>query len=450
MIKTYILDTNILMRAPEAIDGFADNEVVITGTTLEELDNNKNAMGERGYNARAAIRAINALRERKGSFRDGYPTAGGGTFRIETDNIKASLPQGWDISKPDNRIISTALTLKQLNSSKKPTILVTNDIAMNIKAEAAGMPVEGYLNESIQEDYTGRRVVELDDYTIIEELYKTGEIDAGKIDPKLYDSHPNEYFILKCGSSSALARFWKGKLIKIKDYSKSPIYGITPKNAAQAFLMDALMAPVEEIPLVIVKGPAGTGKTYVTLAAALEQTYGDSLYESMIITRSNVLPDTEDLGFLPGDLEDKMAPLLAPFTDNLRTLLRKGEKKEDPEQIEIQLNDMKSMGIIKITSMAHIRGRSIPNSFIILDESQNTSPNQMKTLLTRAGVGTKIVILGDPDQIDTPKLTKHSNGLVCASDTHKGDKLCAQITFTEDECERSPLAGSAIKLWKRV
>lgn len=449
MIKTYILDTNILMRAPESLEGFADNEVVITGTTLEELDYNKTALGEKGYNARQAIRAINAFREKEGSFRDGYPTSGGGTFRVETDNIKASLPQGWDISKPDNRIISTAITLKQMNG-KKPTILVTNDSAMSIKAEAAGMPVEGYLNESIKEDYTGRRTIELEDYTIIEDLYKTGEINVGRIDPELSSAYPNEYFILKCGKSSALAKFWKGCLVRIKDYSKSPVYGITPKNAAQSFLLDALMAPVSEIPLVIVKGPAGTGKTYVTLAAALEQTYGDSLYESMIITRSNVLPDTEDLGFLPGDLEDKMAPLLAPFTDNLRTLLRKGEKKEDPEQIEIQLNDMKSMGIIKITSMAHIRGRSIPNSFIILDEAQNTSPNQMKTLLTRAGIGTKIVILGDPDQIDTPKLTKHSNGLVCASDAHKGDRLCAQITFTEDECERSDLAASAIKLWKKI
>lgn len=447
MIKTYILDTNILMRAPESIEGFADNEVVITGTTLEELDNNKTAIGERGYNARAAIRAINNLREHEGSFREGYKTSGGGLFRVETDNIKASLPQGWDVNKADNRIISTALTLKQKNGNAKPTILVTNDTAMSIKAEAAGMPVEGYLNESIKEDYTGRRIIEVENYSVIEKLHKEGSIDLSEVKELTDEPYANEYFILKSGNLSALARYRKGELIKIKDYSKASVYGISPKNSAQAFLMDALMAPVDEIPLVIVKGPAGTGKTYVTLACALEQTYGDSLFESCIITRSNVIPDTEDLGFLPGDLEDKMAPLLAPFTDNLRTLLKKGGK-EDPEQIEIQLNDMKSMGIIKITSMAHIRGRSIPNCFIILDEAQNTSPNQIKTLLTRAGLNTKLVLLGDPAQIDTPKLTKHSNGLVCASDAHKGDELCAQVTFTEDECERSPLAASAIRRWK--
>lgn len=447
MVKTYILDTNILMRAPEAVEGFADNEVVITGTTLEELDHNKTAMGERGYSARAAIRAINALREKEGSFRDGYPTSGGGIFRVETDNIKASLPQGWNLDKPDNRIISTALTLLQKNGKNRQTILVTNDTAMSIKAEAAGMPVEGYLNESIKEEYSGRQLLLTDDYALIEILHKEGRIPADIFEELGEDINENEYFTIKSGNLSALAKYRKGEFIKIKDFSKESIYGVSPKNAAQSFLMDALMAPVDEIPLVIVKGPAGTGKTYVTLACALEQAYGDSLFDSLIITRSNVLPDTEDLGFLPGDLEDKMAPLLAPFTDNLRTLLRKGEK-EDPAQIEMQLEDMKSMGIIKITSMAHIRGRSIPNSFIILDEAQNTSPNQMKTLLTRAGVGTKLVVLGDPEQIDTPKLTKHSNGLVCASNAHKGDELCAQITFTEDECERSPLAASAIRRWK--
>lgn len=438
MVKTYILDTNILMRSPESLEGFADNEVVITGTTLEELDNNKTAPGEKGWSARAAIRAIDAFREKKGSYRDGYPTSGGGKFRIELDNIKTELPQGWDPSRPDNRIISTALTLKNADR-KKPTILVTNDTSMKIKALSVGMPTEGYLNESVMEEYSGRRVIDID-WQVLEPIFKDGEIDGSFIENPV----ENEYFILKAGNESALAKFSKGNLIRLNDYSKNSVYAVRPRNAAQTFLMDALMAPVEEVPLVVVKGPAGTGKTYIALACGLEQSYGDSTYEGCIITRSQAIPDGEDFGFLPGDLNEKMGPLLSPFWDNLRTLIRMGEKKEDPGQIEMQLRDMEEQGVINITSMGYIRGRSIPNKYIILDEAQNTTPNQLKTLISRAGEGTKIVILGDPNQIDTQKLTKHSNGLVYVSEKWKGSPLCAQITFNEDECIRSALAAESI------
>lgn len=449
MKKIYILDTNILMGSPDCLEGFADNEVVITGTTLEELDKNKTAPGEKGWSAREAIRAIDAFREKKGSYVNGYPTEGGGLFRIELDNIRGDLPEGWSLISPDNKIISTALTLKANNEKNKiPVILVTNDVSMRIKATATGMPTDSYRNETVLEDYAGRREIITNLYEHIDALRENGELDPERTMQLIEAPVENEYFIIKSRTDSILAKFRNGQLWTIKDYTKEPVFNVAPRNAAQRFLMDALMAPVEEIPLVIVKGPAGTGKTFVTLACGLDQSFGgrdckESPYEGCIMTRSQAIPDGEDLGYLPGDLEDKMSPLLAPYFDNLRTLVRAGEKKEDPAQIEMQIKDMEDQGWINITSMGYIRGRSIPNKFIILDEAQNTTPTQLKTLISRAGEGTKIVILGDPNQIDTPKLTKRSNGLVYVSEKWKGSSLCAQVSFTNDECSRSALAAES-------
>jgi PhoH-like ATPase len=442
--KIFILDTNIMMQTNgQALDGFDDNEVVITHTTLEELDSLKTALGERGYSAREAIRMIDSLRNKKGNYETGYPVGSGGIFRIETNNLEANLPKGWSLDKPDNRIICTAKTLTGKNPDSE-VYLITNDVAMRIKASVAGVSTQGYHNEQVDTDeYTGRREIDLGDNgtDIINDLYSHGKCNwAMGVDDVPFME--NEYIMLRAGNQSALARYNDGSLTVVRD---KPVYKVSAKNAGQTFALDALMAPADKIPLVILIGPAGTGKTYLSMAAALEQTYGNKKernYDNVIITRSNTLSD-EDIGFLPGTLEEKMTPLLAPFYDNLKSLLKRGED-EDPAQIEMQADDLMKTGVIKIASLAYIRGRSIANSYIIIDEAQNLTVTQIKTIVTRCGLGSKIVILGDPGQIDTPKLSRKSNGLVYLSDAMKGSSLCAQVTFQEGkECVRSPLAMEA-------
>lgn len=221
---------------------------------------------------------------------------------------------------------------------------------------------------------------------------------------------------------------------------------VQPKNASQTFALWALMQPVAEIPFVILKGPAGTAKTFLSLAAGLDQTYDSRThrsYDSVLISRNNVMADA-DFGYLPGELEDKMNPLLAPFFDNLESLLR-GNSDEDRECISRQIEDMIDSGVIEICALAYMRGRSITNKFLIVDETQNATRSQIRDIITRAGAGCKIVICGDPEQIDAHNLDKLNNGLVFASEKMKGSPVCAQISFTEEESVRSELAKEAIK-----
>lgn len=446
--KIFVLDTNILIQTlGRAIFGFADNCVVVTHTTIEELDGLKNAAGETGYNARQAIRVIESIKEGgKKNYSTGYPINSGGVFRIETNNLEAALPKGWSLDKPDNRIICTTKSLSEKNHGK--AFLITNDVSMRIKADVAGIEAQGYHNEQIDtdDDFTGKCELVVDSGEgLVNMLYRNKDVQwdftgEGK------DLPENTYITLREGQQSALCKKCDGRLKLLRELPDKGIYGVKPKSANQRFALDALMSPVEDIPLVILKGPAGCGKTYMALAAALEQVNDDRSnrkYDQIIITRSNTLSD-EDMGFLPGGIEEKMDPLLAPFYDNLRVLLKMGSN-EDMEQIEIQLNDLMVNGTIKIAPISYIRGRSIQNSFIIVDEAQNLSVTQAKTIITRAGLNTRVVMLGDPDQIDSPKLSKKSNGLVYVAEEMKGSKLAAQITFTEQkDCVRSPLASDAI------
>ena len=255
----------------------------------------------------------------------------------------------------------------------------------------------------------------------------------------------NEFFILQSDQSSALA-VYRNHELKLIDTKALHPYHIQPKNASQTFALWALMQPVEEIPFVILKGPAGTAKTFLSLAAGLDQTYDSRAhrsYDSVLISRNNVMADA-DFGYLPGELEDKMNPLLAPFFDNLESLLR-GNSDEDRECISRQIEDMIDSGVIEICALAYMRGRSITNKFLIVDETQNATRSQIRDIITRAGAGCKIVICGDPEQIDAHNLDKLNNGLVFASEKMKGSPVCAQISFTEEESVRSELAKEAIK-----
>lgn len=453
MVKAYILDTNILLDSPRAIFGFDDNTVIITGTTLQELDSKKTAPGELGFNARETCRIIEKLRL-KGDLTAGVPMDNAGVFKVILNAGQWHMPSGYSEDKPDNQIINTVLDIKKNQGHMfNQVILVTNDTSMRINASvcaaACGFSdfVESYRNDHVSsaEMYTGKRELQVSkeaiDYIYKNKMLPPEAIFRGDIPEPV----ENEFFILQSDQSSALAVYRNHELKLIDTKTLHPCH-VQPKNASQTFALWALMQPVEEIPFVILKGPAGTAKTFLSLAAGLDQTYDSKThrsYDSVLISRNNVMADA-DFGYLPGELEDKMNPLLAPFFDNLESLLR-GNSDEDRECISRQIEDMIDSGVIEICALAYMRGRSITNKFLIVDETQNATRSQIRDIITRAGAGCKIVICGDPEQIDAHNLDKLNNGLVFASEKMKGSPVCAQILFTEEESVRSELAKEAIK-----
>lgn len=449
--KYYVLDTNILLSSPDAIYGFDDNVVVITGTVLQELDFNKTKPGDTGFNARESIRIIESLRD-SGDFLNGVALSNKGVFKIEPDGVHAeNLPNGYSIDRPDNKIISTCIHIQnKLRLDGKPNLvtLVSNDISMRINAAACGVLAEAYRNDRIVADkdeiYLGRDTLEVS-YEIIDDIYKNQKVNVEGSD---YNFVENEFITLKCGSSSALSVYKSGYLHLIKEQYACNIKCL---NAAQKYALWALLAPVEQIPLVILKGEAGTAKTFLSLAAALEKIVyhakkeEEPEYNRVLITRNNVTAD-KDFGALPGELENKMGPLVAPFMDNLSQIIDIADMKDNITNEKMKAQDFFDNGIMELCPLAYIRGRSLAKSFFIVDECQNTTRSQMRDIITRAGDKTKIVICGDPKQIDNPILDRWNNGLAFVSDNFKGSKLCAQLTFTEKECVRSKLATEALKL----
>lgn len=437
MQKTYILDTNIILDSPESIFGFEDNNVVITGTTLQELDEKKKHPRLK-YAARETARILESLRE-KGDLLAGVPMDNGGTFYIALcDMSDVKETPIFSMKKGDNQILATIL---QIQSRFPHCILISNDTYMRLNASTLGIASQTYRNDEISENhYLGYQEIYVEN-EMVNTLYQERSI------PYTLNSSPveNEYFILKGyeGNQSALAKYHNGKLLALKE--KKP-YGITPKNVSQRFAIDALLAPVEEIPLVILRGPAGCAKTFLSLAAGLEQTYDDRAlqkYRKIMITRNNVTND-EAFGYLPGELDEKMAPLIAPFMDNLESLIQKDEKMSN-EEIQDQLDYLFGTGTIEIAPMAYMRGRSIRNTFLILDEAQNATISQIRDVITRAGKGTKIILCGDPSQIDSPYLNEKNNGLNYTASIMKNSPMAAQVTFVADDCVRSPLAKEAIE-----
>ena len=460
MKKVYVLDTNILLNSPNAIYGFEDNDVTITVTTLQELDKKKTSPGDIGYHARESCRLIEELRT-KGDLTVGVPLPGGGVFRVASMKKSVQLPIGYSLDVPDNQIIATTLGIQNEISSKvlrdtkdtEKAVLVTNDVSMRINASVCGLGenVEFYLNDHISssKDYTGRRTCVVTPQ-VINSLYHDRKISRTEVNEanKVYDcpeiKNPvaNEFFIFQSGNSGALA-IYNEALDEFRVIEDKTPFGITPKNAAQRFALYALTAPVDEIPFVILKGSAGTAKTFLSLAAGLDQAIDRESYDRVLITRNNVMADA-DFGYLPGDLDEKMTPLLMPFYDNLESLLRGRSRDEDPHQIQMQIEDMFETKTLDICPLAYMRGRSITHSYLIVDETQNATRSQIRDIITRAGEGTKIVICGDPVQIDAHNLDRFNNGLTFASAKMKGSPLCAQVTFSDEESVRSALAKEAI------
>ena len=449
MKKTYLLDTNIMLSDPRAIFGFEDNHVTIACTSLQELDSKKTAPGELGYFARETVRLLEELRKNAPNNDLTNETAleNGGTIQIVEDNTDL-LPVTFSHSHPDNRIIGTALYLEK--HRKDTVILVTNDVSMRINASAAHFNnCEEYRNDHVPEDaenYKGIYKFEDKNGTFIK-LLKDNMINgvpATKFKKqKEHTFHENEFAIFENGTETIVSIYKSGSFYPIS-LPSSGIFGVTPKNDHQIAALYALSAPVQEIPLVILKGTAGTSKTFLSLAAGLDTTL-DGMYHKMLISRNNVMADAE-FGFLPGDLNDKMTPLLAPFYDNLENLFRNHEPAEAEDEINGEIDDLFASKRIDICPLAYMRGRSIAYSYLIVDEVQNASRSQIRDIITRAGEGTKVVLCGDPGQVDAHNLDRYNNGLVFAAQRFIDSPLCAQITFGSETCVRSELAKEATDL----
>ena len=445
MKKTFILDTNILLNSPYIITSLDDNDIVIPNTTIEELDTFKSAPSELGFNSRETIRILSGLRG-KGNMRDGVELPGGGMLKIEYNQVNTPLPEGWTKDKPDNRIIQVCLGLQNKNNQK--CILITNDINMQIKADIAGIEVQDFKENQVSEEtlrFKGKQELYVK-ANKINDFYQEGSLTLDDLYDEGVCLELNEFVLLRDATnlkSSALGRY-NGSIIEKLKYEGEKPFDVVPRNASQRFAQEALLTSAEEAPLVILKGPAGTAKTFYSLAAGLEQVINRGLYKKVLVCRPNVKFD-EDIGFLPGTETEKIGPLMRPIFDNLSILLdmHKDFEKDGVKVKESPIDELFERGYIVAEAMAYMRGRSINDTYIIVDEAQNATPNQITGLVTRCGMGSKIILCGDPDQIDTTKLDKRNNGLVYASEKMKGSPLCMQITFDFEECVRSPLAQEA-------
>ncbi|SCJ51694.1 PhoH-like protein [uncultured Eubacterium sp.] len=454
MIKTYVLDTNVLIQTPDAIYRFKENDLVIPLMVLEELDGLKKAEGEKGVNARASIRELERLRQ-TGDLLAGVQLKDGGRLRIESNCVNVELPEELPDSKMDNRILRVC---KALRDNGENVVLVTKDIVLRVKAAIINIPAEDFESEQVvqgEHQYTGRITCYAPEDQFKEfskkgmgrdSLYQVDE-EGNAFSPQLYE---NQFVVIKADQSqkkTQLGRIEGDKVVPLK-YKKVKPYGVEPRSAGQYFLQEALMMPSDKAPLVIVKGMAGTAKTFYSLAVGLEKTLNDTdgEYRRILISRPNAQFD-DDIGFLPGDEQDKIAPLLRPILDNLEQLIDSDEEERYKNELELRgkVDEVFDRGIIQAEALNFIRGRSIVKTYLIIDEAQNTTPNQIKGIITRAGRGTKIVLLGDPFQIDKPFLDERTNGLSYAAEHMKGSKYCCQITMQADEGERSDLAMDAVE-----
>lgn len=457
MKKTYVIDTNVLIQAPYAFQCFEDNDLVIPLVVLEELDGLKKNEGEKGANARTAVRKLEEYRN-KGDLLVGVTLESGGVIRVEKNFVHVELPKDLPEDKSDNRILKVCKGLMDSKEDGQEIVLVTKDIVLRLKAQIIGIKAEDFTTEQITEEdalYTGRCEAYIPEELVKEfkkkgiaakELYQSDE--EGNHYP--VELEENEFVIMKADQSTkkTLLGRVQGKKVVPLVYKKSKPYGVSPRNVGQYFMQEALMTSAEEAPLVIIRGMAGTAKTFYSLAVGMEKVYNNPKgeYRRIIVCRPNAQFD-DDIGFLPGDEREKIAPLMRPIIDNLEQLLDSDDKSryEDETELRDKIDEVFERGIIQTEALNFIRGRSIAQTYLIIDEAQNMTPNQVKGIITRAGKDTKIILLGDPNQIDKPFLDERTNGLSYAAKYMKGSPLCWQITLSAEECERSVLAMDAVK-----
>jgi len=436
MKKTLVLDTNVILHDSDCIYQFEDNDIVLPMAVLEELDHFKKGNDVLNYHARAFVRTIDKLTSDK-MFNGGVSLGKKlGTFRVEINSVSDDLTGVFGEDITDHRILYTAYELAKLDTQR--VVLVSKDVNLRMKAKAVGLEAQDYTTDkvaSIDELYTGKSLLEQVPAELIDTLYQTPfEVPYGETGFETAPA-PWHHFILKNQQKSALAVYNPYHDL-LQRLDKRPAHGIQPRNAEQLFALDVLTN--DDIPLVSLTGKAGTGKTLLALAAAMEK---KRAYRQIFIARPIVPLSNKDIGYLPGDIKSKIDPYLQPLWDNLKVI--QNQYLNDNSEFE-KINKLVEEGKIVIAPLTYIRGRSLQKIFFIVDEAQNLTPHEIKTIITRAGEGTKVVFTGDIFQIDHPFLDSQSNGLSYLIDKFKGQKLYAHMNL--EKGERSALAELASNL----
>ncbi len=433
--KTFVIDTNVLLHNPNALFAFADNHVVIPMMVLEELDKFKSANNELGSNSREVARALDRLRM-KGSLRDGIPTPQGGLIQvlIPYDEIAGMLP-----GVNDNRIIGCAQLLKR---EGKNVFFISKDINARVKADALGIPSEDFENQKINVDelYTGWKRLERD-AARIKQLSALESIVPNDLEPGLGDKlNANQFVLVQEGDDEDISALFSydatAKILRRLDDDPPQLFGVAPRSLEQRMAFELLLD--DRIKLVTLVGQAGTGKTLLALACGLAKVIHDERFKKLLVSRP-IMPLGNDIGYLPGTKDEKLSHWMGPIFDNLHFLLASEER--DPDEVIKRLIQEES---ITLEALTYIRGRSISKQYLIVDEAQNLTPHEIKTIISRAGQDTKVVLTGDPHQIDNPYLDASSNGLTYVVERMRGQPLAGHVTLQKSE--RSELAGIAANL----
>ena len=462
MRKTFVLDTNVLLHDPLALTRFQDNSVVVPIEVVEEIDRFKRDPSEKGRNARQVSRLLDELRSR-GNLAEGVTIdpASGGTLKVVfcRSETLGQLPPELRAGNGDNNILAVALEqrLQEVMGTHAPVVLVTKDTNLRIKADAVGLTAQDYTTDKVDiaDLYPGfcelwvsaaqMESLKQEGGLPLAELPAQGEGAEGP--PELFANEGVTLVDRAQPSHTVLARFHadRAALLPLQKVPKARLGRIHPRNREQTFSLDLLLDP--SVQLVTLVGKAGTGKTLLALAAGLHEVADERLYDRMLVTRP-VIPLGKELGFLPGDIEEKMGPWMQPIIDNLDFLLGGGDDlpshRAGQRGPRSSWADLKSMGLLEVEAISYIRGRSIPRQFMVVDEAQNLTPHEVKTIVTRVGEGTKIVLTGDPYQIDNPYVDAESNGLTWLVERFKGQSLSGHVTLMRGE--RSELAELAANL----
>ncbi len=434
--KIFVLDTSVILYDFNAIHNFQEHDVAIPITVLEELDQFKKGNSVLNLQAREFIRSLDRLSTRN-MLAEWIPLDGHahGRLRVLTDEHGEGAGESLSPKKPDHRILNAALGLCRREPERK-VVLVTKDINLRLKARALNLTAEDYETGKIKDLdhlYRGKSEIEVENPALVDRLHREESLPVAEVLPQRPPA--NEYFILRSAGGSALA-YYNPKTDHLERVTKPLAYGISPRNAEQTFALHAVLNPA--VPLVTLSGAAGTGKTLLALAGAMEQRRA---YRQIYLARPIVPLSNRDLGFLPGDISSKIDPYMQPLWDNLSIIKNQyGEKEREYKKVEELLETEK----LHVVPLAYIRGRSFSNVIFVVDEAQNLTPHEIKTIITRAGEDTKIILTGDIYQIDTPYLDAHTNGLSYLIDRAKGSPLYAHVNL--EKGERSELANLASRM----
>jgi PhoH-like ATPase len=444
MKKNYVLDTNVLLHDPRALFKFEDNDVILPIYVIEEVDTFKRETTERGRNARTISRLLDEQRGDEGSLSRGVPLDGGGTLRIWIPEKRPVLGVGFDKKSQDQAILQTAIDVRDKDPGK-PTVFVTMDTNLRIRADALGVHSETYENQRVEDDPLEQPFLEVEvDGSLIDTFFQEGGVeppaDAHGRWATLYANAPVMLRDATAPGHTALGRFdgARGQVVALR-VAREGILGIRPRNREQSFALDVLLD--DSIRLVTLLGKAGTGKTLLAIAAGLKRTTEDNTYTRLVVSRP-IMPLGRDIGYLPGDVDEKLNPWMQPIYDNLEFLFSNGGTKT--ARSSKGFLELLESGTIQVEPLTYIRGRSLPNQYLIVDEAQNLTPHEVKTIITRCGEGTKIVLTGDPQQIDNPYVDHASNGLSVVAERFKKERIAAHVVLTKGE--RSELAELAANL----